>query len=759
MKRLAMLFLLAITLSLCSPMAAQGVTPMTLTILAPNDSGRGDSVRWEPRLRRDGVDSLKRFKTLRVYRFIAPMLWLRDSVDAFFRDGGFLDRDRAGFVPVPVRDTTGSLLSASSAWLLAIKADSAALPPPRGYGLAAQDVKAGTIDAGSGPHPDLNIVSGRNYADADSMAWQDNGLCGGHGTHVMGTIGAKLTDAQTMGVGVAPFARLYALRISPNFGGCILYSGALYESLQFAIDSGLNVVNCSCSFGEGHGFDVVVQRATAAGVNTVFAAGNDGGIVNAPADSPGAFAVASWSGSGLSGFSAHDSTLCCSAPGENVTSTMPGGGYGTMSGTSMAGPHVAGIIADMCTVRIACAPAWVHQHICIGAIPVTNGGCGVPQLPAIFRAIIAEGAPTTPALTPAYHHAGQTATGCFAVSGTQRYDVKAFIDSLPVPWITFTYSGRTACWTATPPLGVAATPLFILRSLEDVAPPPIVSTLQPGMNLRTMQVFNPQVGANVTYTYAVYRGSAVSDAVPAPLAVWGHGSGEDGTNINSPLGTSLPADITANPASWAQWIVVIPQWPTLPLGESVPDKNSINRFRTAIGYTPLAATLADCNCDPNRILGLGFSSGSNHTWQLAMAHPTLFAGLAETEGSFEGRQVFSDSTITNGQGDSLTVARTPNLNVWIDHNANDGTQPAAGISRPLSAAWGASFVAPFTTAPTYTNGIYHFAVRGFNYYERTNGGYLNPSLTGGSGGHEGNGLWVNAAWLAWRDAVRRSPIP
>ena len=179
----------------------------------------------------------------------------------------------------------------------------------------------------------------------------------GHGTHTMGTIvGGE-------GIGVAPGATWIAVRAFNSQGAGL--ESWLHAAMQWIVDPGPGctppgVVNNSWSNAWG-GTDVFrsdVQVMRAAGIFAPFAAGNDGpdsGSIDAPASYPEALSVgAVTSDDVMANFSSrgpstwYGSNLVkpeVSAPGVNVRSSLPGGGYGENNGTSMATPHVAGLAA------------------------------------------------------------------------------------------------------------------------------------------------------------------------------------------------------------------------------------------------------------------------------------------------------------------------------------------------------------------------------------------------------------------------------
>jgi len=197
----------------------------------------------------------------------------------------------------------------------------------------------------------------------------------GHGTHTMGTIvGDDGADNQ---IGVAPGARWISCRNMEEGWGtpatyieCFEFFLAPYPIGGDPITDGLpslapHVINNSwtCPTSEGCDWDTlqtVVENVRAAGIVVVASAGNDGyggceTVRDPPAIYAAAFSVgATDSGDNIASFSSRgpvtrDSSNRpkpdVSAPGVSVRSSVPGGGYGWKSGTSMAGPHVAGTVA------------------------------------------------------------------------------------------------------------------------------------------------------------------------------------------------------------------------------------------------------------------------------------------------------------------------------------------------------------------------------------------------------------------------------
>ena len=194
-------------------------------------------------------------------------------------------------------------------------------------------------------HPDLNVDTARSMDFTGSRKGADDE--NGHGTHVAGTIAA--IDNNTGVVGVAAGAPVVAVRVL-NRRGSGSFSGIIAGVDYVAANAGPgDVANMSLGGGRNQALNDAVEAAAAAGVHMVVAAGNESqdssNVSPASASGNRVYTISAVDqNDNLASFSNYGAPVDWAEPGVGIPSTWKSGGYNTISGTSMAAPHAAGVL-------------------------------------------------------------------------------------------------------------------------------------------------------------------------------------------------------------------------------------------------------------------------------------------------------------------------------------------------------------------------------------------------------------------------------
>jgi subtilisin family serine protease len=261
-------------------------------------------------------------------------------------------------------------------------------------GGGAVDVDVAVIDTGIATHDEITLEGHINCSGNWRLdTWtkcSDGGSDGnGHGTHVAGTIGGAY-------VGVAPGARMWGVKVLRDSGSG--WNSNVIAGVEYVATLGVPVANMSLGGGNSAALCTAIEQAVAAGVTFAVAAGNenadasgsspancndianpDDGIitVSALADSDGVEGGGIWppvacrSGEtedAMATFSNYGDVVDVIAPGVCIYSAWSDGGYRSISGTSMASPHVAGAAALYYAANIGNLSPGLSPGVVEGAI-------------------------------------------------------------------------------------------------------------------------------------------------------------------------------------------------------------------------------------------------------------------------------------------------------------------------------------------------------------------------------------------------------
>lgn len=238
---------------------------------------------------------------------------------------------------------------------------------------AVSNVNAYIIDSGIYYHTDLYRVNHVNFT-GDGKNYD----CDGHGTHVAGSVAAR--DNTSYVVGAAPGAPLTGVKVL-GCTGSGAYSGVI-KGVDWVTANARKpaIANMSLGGPTSQALDDAIKKSAASGIFYSIAAGNDGvdactqspARVGAGTDNGIATVAATNSSDGEPSWSNYGPCVDIWAPGASILSTSMTGGTTTMSGTSMAAPHVGGGAALYLSRNTSASPSAVEGALTSGATTTAN---------------------------------------------------------------------------------------------------------------------------------------------------------------------------------------------------------------------------------------------------------------------------------------------------------------------------------------------------------------------------------------------------
>ncbi|NRQ42559.1 S8 family serine peptidase [Rheinheimera sp. YQF-2] len=522
----------------------------------------------------------------------------------------------------------------------------------------SQDIIIGVIDSGMDyNHPDLidnrwvnpGSLPGSTYGYSTLNAEQDPMDSDSHGTHVAGTIGASGNNATGV-VGVNWNVTLLPCQFLGPTGGST--AGAI-ECINYFTDlklnHGVDIKATNNSWGGG-GFSetlrAAIQSGGDAGILFIAAAGNDGVDADSTPMYPAAYdldvivSVASTDrNDNLSIFTNGASnygltSVDLGAPGSAILSTIPGGGYASYSGTSMASPHVAGAAALLWSVN--------------------------PDItPLEMKAILMDSGDSLPALE------GKT------VSGKRVNLVNAMVEADPTPSFKLTLAPRTQQITAGDAaqytldigniadwMGDVALSVDVQPALEGVSLS--ATTAQPGQTL-TLDVVTSAETAWGSYQFTVTGTDSTSGelvkSVNASLSVLPQGLQD------YPYSNATPVELPDNNADGIESVITVPQ--------------SGNVFGTDVGVNITHTWRGDL------LVKLRSPEGTEHTLHNRTGGSADDLVQNWQLDSFNGESMQGDWTLVVSDNASLDTGTLNSWNLTLTALSDDGTPP--GPVAPVAA--------------------------------------------------------------------------
>ncbi|MFI6242423.1 S8 family peptidase [Micromonospora sp. NPDC050795] len=353
------------------------------------------------------------------------------------------------------------------------------------YPNTASNVHAYIIDTGIRfSHNDFGGRATSGYDAVDGGSADD---CNGHGTHVAGTVGGSA-------YGVAKAVQLVGVRVL-NCSGSGTNAGVI-GGVDWVTANAIKpaVANMSLGGGANSSLDNAVRNSIASGVTYGLAAGNDSGANacnTSPARTTEAITVGSTTSTDArSSFSNVGTCLDIFAPGSSITSAWytSNTATNTISGTSMATPHVVGAAALVASANPSWTPAQVRNQLVANATPnvVSNPGSGSPNL----LLYVGSGGTTPPP------------TGCTGTNGTDVSIPDA--GSAVTSSITISGCGRNASSASTVAVNIVHTYRGDL----------VIDLLAPdGSSYRLKNSSTSDSADNVNATYTVNVSGEAADGI------------------------------------------------------------------------------------------------------------------------------------------------------------------------------------------------------------------------------------------------------
>ncbi|QDV41495.1 Subtilisin DY [Stieleria neptunia] len=272
----------------------------------------------------------------------------------------------------------------------------------------------------------VDDITGYDFVSGDAVPDDGNG----HGTHVAGTIAAG--DNGFGVTGVAPDAKILPVRVLDDSGSGS--DAGVAAGIRYAADLGAQIINLSLGGGVSSRIASAIDYATSLGSLVIAAAGNESAAspsypARHSAESTSVLSVGAYDSSGrVAGFSNEvggSGAVQVDAPGVSVVSTYAGGGYRSLSGTSMASPHVAGVAALTLSANPQLTSAELRELLASGTVGQATSSDSIGKVSTLNSVAFAAAGLTS---------AGDVTDSQIATSATSSTDVRTKTgDGVPAP--------------------------------------------------------------------------------------------------------------------------------------------------------------------------------------------------------------------------------------------------------------------------------------------------------------------------------------
>jgi len=294
----------------------------------------------------------------------------------------------------PVSVASASIARNTTTWGI----DKLEIPKLWAAGLRGDGIRVGHLDTGvDGTHPALrNAIGGFMFVDMDGFAVPGRPATDteDHGTHTAGTICGRPVGGRA--IGVAPAAKLFSATVIER-GNVV---ARILTGLDWAASQGIKVLSMSLGLrGFRDDFRELMSTIRGLGILPVIAVGNEGpgtsrspgnyDIVMSVGACDSAVQVPDFSSSEMFARPLDPIVPDIVAPGVDVISAKPGGGFQSMDGSSMATPHIAGLAAllwqAMPTATVAQIENAIYGSCSLATMPRDRANRGLPNAPRAFQ--------------------------------------------------------------------------------------------------------------------------------------------------------------------------------------------------------------------------------------------------------------------------------------------------------------------------------------------------------------------------------------